>query len=438
MQRIVDELREDLSAFIEQREVLTLVLWASNPTDLLYAIKLLGAMDEASPRDIFIPFAEDCFDVGGYLDSLMAACDMELEAANEAIRQGLGDADAEPWESLPGACFDQRRRPVERIQALVAHIRRYYADPAHRVVLALLPMQLSNGAAYRELANALIPRRGYEPWMAGVRIILHDSRRAPLFTRELVEGDVFGTLIRPIDFSHEAMVKSLVDTASDRETPVDERMKSFLQVAALDHAWGRHEEAIQKYGVAYRYYIGTGDVPLQGVCLLFVGYSLEQLGRRVEASEKYRQALELSIANQIKQLMLNALMALGGLHQRDADWRDAAQYWETAAFVAKDTANPYAIVDSAKNAGVCQIALNDTKRALELWDAAKTVAQQVGYWPGAVTVLSYMVDIERRGGMDGPRAQHERELAVAQAEAGHQQREIVAAQAATGLGGQSA
>lgn len=436
MQRIVDELREDLSAFIEQREALTLILWAKNPTDLAYAISLIGALDEASQRDVFITFTEDCFDVHRYLDAFMAACDLDLEAAKEAIEAGLGDEDAVPWESLPSSCFDERRRPIERIQALLAHIRRYYPDPAHRIVLSLLPMELSNPAAYRELANMLIPRGGYEPWMAGVRVILWDSRRAPLFAGEVIDEDAFATLLRPIDFSHEALVQALVDTASDREAPTEDRMRSYLQVAALDQAWGRYEEAIQKYGVAYRYFVQTKNPPLQGVCLLFAGYSLDQLGRNDEAREKYRQTLELATANENKQLMLNAFMALGGLHQREQDWGEAAQYWEAAAFVAKDMGNAYALVDSAKNAGVCQIALNDTKRALELWDAGKTVAQQVGYWAGAVTVLSYMVDIERRLRMDEQRAQHERELAAAQAEAGFQQRETEEAQAATGLGGQ--
>ncbi len=436
MQRVIDELREDLSGFIEQRDALTMVLLAKSPSDVLYAIKLLDAMDEASQRDIFIPFTEDCFDISRYLDALMAACDMEIETANEAIRQGLGDADAEPWQGLPPPCFDDRRRPIERLQALIAHIRRYYPDPTHRIVLALPPTQLSNGAAYRDLAHMLIPRAGYEPWMTGVRIILWDSQKAPLFARELVAEDAFATLLRPIDFSHQALVEALVETTGDRQAPIEDRMRALLQVASLDHAWGRHQEAINKYGLAHRHFVQTKNAPLQGVCLLFAGYSFDQMGRNDDAREKYRQALELAIANEIKQMMLNALMALGGLHQREQDWNNAAQYWETASFVAKSLNNPYALVDSATNSGVCWVALNDTKRALELWEAGKTVAQQVGYWPGAVLVLSYMIEIERRLRLDEARAQHERELAVAQGELGHQHREVAEAQAATGVGGQ--
>jgi hypothetical protein len=133
--------------------------------------------------------------------------------------------------------------------------------------------------------------------------------------------------------------------------------------------------------------------------------------------------------------MLNGLLALGTSHQSEQDWSAAAQYWETACFVAKDMNNPFSLVDSAKNAGVCRLALNETARALELWEQGKTVAQQAGYWDGAVAVLSYLVEVEGRLGMREARDQHQRELAAAEAQAGHQHQETAAARAETGLGG---
>src|SRR5690606_35631779 len=118
------------------------------------------------------------------------------------------------------------------------------------------------------------------------------------------------------------------------------------------------------------------------------------------------------------------------------DWSDAAQYWETACFVAKDMNNPFSLVDSAKSAGVCRLALNETPRALELWEQGKIVAQQAGYWEGAVAVLSHLVEVEGRIGMREARDQHQRELAAAQAQTGREHQETAAARAETGLGGQ--
>ncbi len=219
-------------------------------------------------------------------------------------------------------------------------------------------------------------------------------------------------------------------------TSTEDRMSAFVQVAALDHAWGRYDEAIKKYGTAYRYYLGTKNVAMQGVCLLFAGYSLDQQRRTEEARVRYRQTLDVAIPIQNKQLMLNALLALAASHQAAQDWSDAAQYWETACFVAKDMNNPFSLVDSAKNAGVCRLALNETPRALELWEQGKIVAQQAGYWEGAVAVLSYLVEVEGRIGMREAREQHQRELAAAQAQTGRQHQETAAARAETGLGGQ--
>lgn len=436
MSRLFDELRADLAAFVEQREALTLVLWAKSTGDIFYVLKLLESLDETSPRDIIIPFTEDCYEVNGYLSSLMAACDMDIEAANQAIASGLGEDGATPWDSLPDTCFDEQLPPIERIRALVAHIRRYYPDPAHRIVLALLPMKVSRPDAYREIANTLIPRGGFEPWMAGLRVILWDERRNPRFVHELIADNAFGTLVRPVDFSADALSRAMVQTANDPNAPEEERMTAYLQVATLDHAWGRYAEALVKYRTALGYYERTKNAPMQGVCLLFAGYTFEQMQRNDQARGCYHRTLDLAIPRTDKQLMLNAYMALGGLHQRESDWGPAAQYWEVAAWTAKDMNNLYVVVEAAKQGGVCHVALNDPKRALELWEQGKLIAQQLGYWDGAIAILSMMIEVERRAGMDEPRARHEQELAAAQAEAEQARREVAQARAATGVGGQ--
>lgn len=436
MQKLFENLRRDLEAFVEQREALTLVLWAKSQTDTFFAFKTLQAMDEVSQRDVFVLLAEDCFDPVRYVDALMTACDMDIESGNAAIRGGLGDEGAEPWDGLPRDCFDDRRPSIVRLRGLVTHIRRYYPDPVHRIVLAFLPAQLSNPAAYASFANELIPRRGFEPWMAGVRVILTDVQRGGAFAADLARENPFGTLMLPIDFSADAVSRAVVEQANDPATPIEQRMLAFTQVAALDHAWRRYDEAVRKYGVAYRHYLGAKNEPMQGTCLLFAGYSLERMERNDEARERFRQALELAISSDIKQLMLNAMMALGALHQRELDWGSAATYWEGAAYVAKSLQHFFALSDCAENAGVCQIAINDTGKALELWEAGKIVAQQVSYWDRAVSILSHMVEIEERSGMHEARRRHADELAAAQREQAYQRGEVAGARAAAQGGGQ--
>jgi tetratricopeptide (TPR) repeat protein len=433
MQHLFTELRRDLARFVEQREALTLVLWAKSPGDTLFAFKILDAMEETSQRDVFLVFAEEYFETARYLDAVMTACDMDIDSGNAALKGGRGDAGAQAWASLPAACFDANARPLVRLRALVNHIRKYYPDPTHRIVLAFLPSRIHDATAYAQLADQLIPRAGYEPWMAGVRFIVSDSQRTPLLVPSLVRESLASALVLALDFSTPSLAKGLIERTADPETPVEDRMAAFVQVAALDHAYKQYDEAIRKYGVAYRHYLATKNSAMQGVCLLFAGYSLEQAHRLAEAGEKYRQALELGISNDIRQLMLNAFMALGALHQQGQDWSGAAQYWEGAAFVAKSVQNPFALADSTLHAGVCQIALGDTQKALALWEAGKQVAQTAGYWDGAATLLTHLIEIERRAGMRDAAAAHERELQVAEHERGYQHADVADAKAAQEL-----
>lgn len=431
MQRVVEELREDLAAFVEQRESLTLVLWAKSPTDTVFALKLLESLDEVSDRDVFVVFTEDCYDPSRYVDSLMAACDMEIETGNAAIEAGTGSDRAAPWEALPAACFEERRGVQGRVRALVEHMRRYYPEVAHRLVFAFLPRELSAPTAYATFVRELLPRRGYEPWMAGVRFIVIDSQRAPQLVPELSKVDSREVLVRPIDFSADAFSQALVDQVRDPSTPVEERMTALVQVAALDHAWRRYPEALQKYGAAYAHYLSVRNAPMQAVCMLFAGHTLEQMGQAEPAKEKYRQALELGLQEDQRQIMLNAFLALGTLHQREMDWKGAADYWTGAAFTAKAMNNPFALADAAENAGLCHLALNETPKTLEHWNAAHAVAKQVGYWVRDVSVLEHLVEVEGREKMRDEQAAHERELVLARHELSSQEHENEQARAAS-------
>ncbi|MEQ8724025.1 MAG: hypothetical protein RID81_22240 [Sandaracinaceae bacterium] len=416
MQQMVERLRTDLAAFIEQRESLALVLWAKQPLDSSYALKLLGSLDEVSDRDVFILFAEDCYDPSRYLDSLMAACDMDIDTGNRAIAAGAGSDDAQPWESVPPSCFEEGRGVQGRLRALVEHLRRYYPDATHRLVFGFLPAQLTSPGAYAEFVRALLPVQGYEPWMAGVRLIVQDSQLAPTLVPELVHREGNDVLVRPIDFSTDALTQGLVDQLTNPGTPESEKMSALVQVAALDHAWKRYDDALRKYGTAYTYYLTQRNDGMQGVCLLFAGYTLEQMARLEEAKEKYRQALELAIASDLRQLILNATMALGAAHQQQGDWAGASDYWMAAAATAKVISSFWVLADCAEKAGLCQLALNQTGKALEFWDAAKKVGTQVHYWDRVIAVLEHSIEVERRANMSEEAANHEKELMVARHE----------------------
>lgn len=424
MQQRFEELREALGEFVEQRETLMLVLWHKTPSGLAFSLKYLEAMEQATRRDLFLIFGHHFVDAASYLDGVMGTCEVDIETANRVIEDGGADEDAFPWEGLPGACFDGAAAPKDRIRTLVEHIRRYYPEARHRIVLGFLPPSIEDVEAYANLVSELVAWDGYEPWMAGVRILVTDSRAAPQLVPMLAEREPFGVEVLPMDFSSEAMQGALDQMASDPSVADEERVKSLVQLAALDHAYNRIEESIAKYYVAYQYYVREKNSIMQGVCLLGQGYALERADQVVDARERFRQALEIGISNESGQIMLNALMALGGLEQRYEQWSEAATYYETAAGVAKQLNNPFSCADALLHGGVCHVALNDTAKAREWWEVGVTIGGQGQYWPRVISLLEHLIEIERREGLDEERKVHEQHLEAARREETFQQYEI--------------
>ncbi|MGE0789731.1 MAG: tol-pal system YbgF family protein [Sandaracinaceae bacterium] len=424
MQRRFEELHAALAEHIEQREALMLVLWHWTPSAIAFAHKYLEAMEQATRRDIFLVFHHEFVDGAGYVDAMMSTCEVDIEVANRVLADGAGGEGTFPWEGLPTACFDTARRPKDRVRALVEHIRRYYPEARHRIVFGLLPPSIEDHDAYAALVSELVAWDGYEPWMAGVRMVALDSRGAPRLVPQLADREAFGVRVLPVDFRSEAMQAALDQTASDPDAPKEDRVKALIQLAALDHAYNRIPESIAKYRVAYHYYTREKNDVMRGLCLLGQGWALERANQVVDARERFRQALEIGIANESGQLMLNALMSLGGLELRADQWSEGATYYDTAAGVAKHLNNPFSCSDALLYGGVCRVALNQTKKAREGWEVGVTIAGQGQSWSQQIRLLEHLIEIERREGLDEERRAHERQLEVARREELVQNHEI--------------
>lgn len=427
MQRSFTELREALDEFVEQRESLVLVLWHRTPTGLAFALKYLDAMEQGTRRDIYLVFGHEFTDEVGYIDALMSTCEMDIEAGNRVLAEEGAEDGATPWDGLPDACFDSSATTLSRLRALVTHVRRYYPEARHRIVLGLLPPNNEHRDAYARMCEALVPS-SYEPWMAGLRIVVSDARDdAKLVLALAHRAETHVAQVLPLDFSTEAMQDALDRDASDPSVPTEERVKALIQLAGLDHAYGRLAESIAKYGVAYQYYVREKNPIMQGLCLLGQGYALERGEQVVDARERFRQALEIGISNESGQLMLNSLMAVAGLEQRYSQYGEAATYYETAAAVAKHLNNPFSCADALLHGGVCQVALDDTAKAREMWEVGVTIAGQGQYWPRVISLLEHLIEIERREGLTEERRRHEKALEDARREETFQQYEIAQA-----------
>jgi tetratricopeptide (TPR) repeat protein len=406
MKRKLDELRENLGWFVEQRDELVLVLDIVGD-EVAYVLKMLDVVEQGRPGDVFLLFAHPLEDLHGYMAALMANVKTQIDGANALRRQdGL-----EPWPELPSRCLDPRVRPSDRIKALLDYVRDRLPEGDHHVVLGLLPTALRDAAAYAEIVGGLIPRRGLEPWMARTRIILRDDRSARFLIPSLgKEGAERVLFYQDLDLSPDGLVQSLVDEAGDPAAPEDDRLTALVQLAALDYSHGRFSDSIRKWGVLFEAYVRKGNIPMQALCLGGVGDVFRRMGNLPEAKKKYQQGLALAQDLSAFPVALNLLIGVGEVCIQREEWEEAEGYLSIADQLASKLCLVYPKCDIMDRHGLALLALGRTDEAHAKWRATVDVSREVQHYGRCESALNNLIRLYDRARMHTEARAHRREL----------------------------
>ena len=406
MKRKLEELRENLTWFVEQRDELVLVLDIVGD-EVAYVLKMLDVVEQGRPGDVFLLFAHPLEDRDGYMTALMDNVKTQIDGAN-ALRQEDG---LEPWPGLPSRCLDPREGPSGRIKALLDYVRARLPEGDHHVVLGLLPTTLRDAAAYAEIVGGLIPRRGLEPWMARTRVLLRDDRSARFLIPNLAEEGVERVLFyQDLDLSPDGLVQSLVDEAADPDAPEDDRLTALVQLAAIDYSHGRFSDSIRKWGVLFEAYVRKDDVPMQALCLGGVGDVLRRMGNLPEAKKKYQQGLALAQDLSAFPVALNLLIGVGEVCIQREEWEEAEGYLSIADQLASKLRLVYPKCDIMDRHGLALLALGRTDEAQAKWRATADVGREVQYYARCESALNNLVRLHEEARMHAEARALRREL----------------------------
>ncbi|MGK4009197.1 hypothetical protein WMF31_41745 [Sorangium sp. So ce1036] len=409
MWRKLDELKATLGEFVDQREHLLLVVSCADP-EMAYVLKILEGMDDTAPSDLFLVFGEAFTEAAQYASAIMKALRVQMEIAR-APREARGEA---PLSPLPAVCDDPAAPPGARLRAAIDHVSSLVpAEGGHRVVWGLLPVQIVDREGYARLVGELVPTRGPEPWMRGVRVIARDDRGAPFLVPPLRRGKAPGVLLYELDMSPAALNDALVQEAGDRSSPVADRMQALLQLAGLDYAYRRYPEALEKYGALYKYYAAHGATVMQAVILQGAGDVLRQMGDLKAARVKYHQGLALVMQLQALPVLLNLTAAIGDVSLELKDHRDAEGFFGLAAQIAEKLMNPFARADALEKQGIARYRAGDALGAVPAWRGAAALAKTFAYHERHRSALECLIAAYKALYMDDERRACEAELKAA-------------------------
>lgn len=387
MQSRADVLLKSLREFIAQPDYPTLVLNARD-AELVYPNRALSSFDREDEQTYYVLFPQTFADAQSYMDDIAATSRAQLEVL-ETERAGRGEP---PLPGLPLTVGDARYPPAQRLQALVEHVGTFLPGDAP-IVWGLLPGELRDAAGYRSLVAPLLALESVEPWMDRHRFILRDQQAQPVIVSELLAAKNDRVLVMDLDFGNETYVHELIATAGDQKQPADVRMNAFFQLAAVDFAFRRFPEAIEKYGVCFNYFQQTGNGQMQAQCLSGGGDTTLQQGRPAEALERYQQALALAVEQKNLPQIQHSAFGAGSCCLELSRDAEAEGYFKHADDAAAKLFNPFAKADAMEKRGLARWRLGQAEPAVDIWMKGKDLAKQFSYVDRAVAILDHLIAV---------------------------------------------
>ena len=248
-----------------------------------------------------------------------------------------------------------------------------------------------------------------------MRLIVRDDKAAPALIPALRRMKNAEVLIYEPDLSPPALMDAMAREVTDPALPQATRMQMLTELASLDYAYGRFEEAISKYEVLYDYY-RVHNVPImQAFVLQGVGDVLRRLGKIPLARERYGQGLTLAITTQGMPLIMSLAFAVGETSLQLQQFKDAEDHLVIARKLAANLSNRPSEADALEKIGDARLGQKLPGEAMAAWRDAAQVCRKAGYRERLVSVLEKMSKTFASARMTGDARACENELAAVRA-----------------------
>ena len=396
MQAKIKELQQALEGFVQQSRRSILVIGLEE-SELIFVMKMLQTMDQQDNANVYGLFPEAVTKTSSaYVSEIVKSLGKQLDGVNTA-RMGDGKP---AWPAMPPACTDMRIPPTQRLRAAILHARSLVPnDPDNRLVFCLLPQPIDAPEAYWEALSSLIPAPNSppDPAWAGVRLILRDDGLKPMLIPELRRQKNPHVLVYEPDLTPAALMDSMAQEAADPTLPEGERMQLLGQLAALDFAYDRLDEAAAKYGVLYGYYTRGKAPAMQALVLQGVGDILRKTGNLPLARDRYAQGLTHALETQSLPLMLGLAYNVGDLNLELKNYPEADGHLDIARTIASKSLNPKLQADAMEKMGIARMGQKRYADAVAIWNEAAEVCRGCDHRDRLCSILERLSQVYASG-----------------------------------------
>lgn len=390
MRRLIELHEQALSSFLEQRRALLLVVPATD-SDAAILLQLTSELDEASEQDLFVTLGGEFDEPDGY--GLAAA---QMFARQHALAtQALRDAGKEPLPDLPHALLAPGRPGQERLRELCAFAHGLLPREARRLVLVVAPTRIADRTAFLALVGHLLPRPEREPWMARLRLIVRDVAPGAAGESEHPLAGVTSARLQvaPVDFSQDAIRKSLAETAADESAAPAERMSSLLAGAIVDGVHGEHARALAALERVLGYYQAEKNALMQAITVNAMGEVNQGAGALEQARHWFECALPLAVQSENAFALATVARNLGVLCVLLGDHASAVQYFDGLAQIAPKILDNETLSWALEQRGACEAALGEHDAAIETWERGAELCRNTDHDVGLRAHLARLEEV---------------------------------------------
>lgn len=393
MQRLIEQLRDELERFVGQRDDLILCVRASDE-EASVVLKLLRDLEQTQGSDLFLLFGGEFEDATSFAQSIVEGVDEQRVATSAA----LVDASRAPLPALPPALLEAATPASERLRGVARYTRSLLPDGGgHRVVLAMFPDRVHDRAGWYSLATELAPWNGVEPWMAHTRMVLRDPAPGDGPPPDLSRAP--RTRFARADFSATAIERAVRADISDPSLPLESRMQALVTEASLDHANDRPDAAIEKYRRALGHYQHTNNLTMQAMVMHGLGDVSRRAGRVDVALEWFECATVPAASCGAPVVLAIVTRSLGQLALERRRYADAEGYFDALDTLAGRLLDPENKAYALEWKGVAQHAQRRAQEAIATWEAGRALCRNVGMPAPQRNLLAHLHGAYREAGM---------------------------------------
>lgn len=369
MEKLFRDTRAAFADFVEQRRDLMQLVQCSD-NDVSVALKVLRDVEQSSPSDVFLLFADPFHHATAFVDLVMERLAEEHRIACE----WLAEQQREPVAAPPDALFDSERPAGERLLAAIKYTRSLIpCGGGHRLVWVMFPTEIHDQSAWYGLIDSLAPHDGVQCWMRNVRLILRDHPRAKRYRNGMAQTPRVNLF--KVDFSPAALEQANIDQMEDESMPMERRMHALLQLAQRDCAYNRSEAAVTKFNHLLGYYQSTEDHGMQALVLNGLGDVYHRKNQLHRAQHYYECAVHEVTQSEHHVVFYTVVKNLGDVHFKQKDYETAEQYYAHAEALATHLLDAEGKAQMLEKQGLAREKLRDYEGAVAHWDTAVTLCR---------------------------------------------------------------